>query len=367
MRKFFLLSRFILLWLVLLLSAFVCTSELKSQSTDPVKIGLLIQDKSSLAAKQGAELAVKMANKRGGMNGRLFQLVVKSMEGPWGTGSKQAVDLIWEDEVWALIGSHDGRNAHLVEQAATKSIVVFVSAWSSDPTLSQAFVPWFFNCVPNDRQQADALVNEIYGKRKLSGIAVISDNAYDSNLAFKNFMMSLKGARKPLPAQFRFEDYASRMDELADQISEKNVKAIALFCAPATSLKLIRLFKKHPIQMPVFGPLSILDENALSQAELKECSSSLLVPRLQVPIKAKTTFQQEYQRMYGETPGLVASYAFDATNMLIEALRYTGSPDREKLQRALYSIRHEGVTGTVYFDDKGNRKGVLEVSSLPAN
>lgn len=289
------LSRLILLWLVVILSAFVCTSGLKSQSTDPVKIGLLIQNKSSLAAKQGAELAVKMANKRGGLNGRAFQLVVKSMEGPWGTGSKQAVDLIWEDEVCALIGSHDGRNAHLVEQAATKSIVVFISAWSSDPTLSQAFVPWFFNCVPNDKQQADALVNEIYGKRKLSGIAVISDNAYDSNLASKNFMMSLKEARKPQPVQYRYEDYASRMDELADQISKKNVKAITLFCSPSASLKLIRLFKKHRLQLPVFGPISVLDENALSQVELQECSSSLLVPRIQVTENKKTVFQQEYQ------------------------------------------------------------------------
>jgi hypothetical protein len=31
-----------------------------------IKIGLLIQDKASLAAKQGAELAIKMANEKGG-------------------------------------------------------------------------------------------------------------------------------------------------------------------------------------------------------------------------------------------------------------------------------------------------------------
>ncbi|MFO7369979.1 MAG: ABC transporter substrate-binding protein [Bacteroidales bacterium] len=346
---------------------FACIPATIAQPVDPVKIGLLIQDKTSLAAKQGAELAVKNANKNGGLNGRPFLLVVKSMEGPWGTGSKQAVDLIWNHKVWALIGSHDGRNAHLVEQAATRSIVVFISAWSSDPTLSQAFVPWFFNCVPNDRQQADALVNEIYERRKLSGIITISDNAYDSNLAFKNFVMSLKEAGKPQPVQYRYEDYSSRIDELANQIKQKNAGAIALFCSPATTLKLIRLFKKHSISLPVYSPLSVLDENALSQAELQECSSALLVPRIQLPGARKTAFQLEYQRMHGETPGLVAAYAFDATNILIEAMRIAGSPDREKLQQALSSIRHEGVTGTVHFDDKGNRKGVLVVSSLPVN
>ena len=86
-------------------------------------------------------MAVRIANRKGGLNGRHFELVARSMEGPWGTGSKQAVNLIFEEEVWALIGSHDGRNAHLVEQAATKSTVVFVSAWSGDPTLVAGFCP----------------------------------------------------------------------------------------------------------------------------------------------------------------------------------------------------------------------------------
>ncbi len=367
MRSFILLSRLSLLWWLLILPVFMGFPELKGQSVEPVKIGLLIQDKTSLAAKQGAELAVKMANRLGGLNGRPFQLVIKSMEGPWGTGSKQAVDLIWEDEVWALIGSHDGRNAHLVEQAATKSIVVFISAWSSDPTLSQAYVPWFFNCVPNDRQQADALIHEIYEKRKIPEIAVISDNVYESNMALKNFLLSSKLAAKAQPFQYKYEDYSSGLNSLIDQISKKNVKAVVLFCSPVVSLKLVRLFKQIKTTWPLFGSISILDEDVLSAAELQECISALSVPRIQAQGDKKALFLQEYQKIYGEVPGLVASYAFDATNTLIAAIRISGSSDREKLQQVLYSIRHVGVTGTVHFDDKGNRKGQLVVSSLPAN
>jgi branched-chain amino acid transport system substrate-binding protein len=343
------------------------TSGSNSWSDKPVKIGLLIQDKTSLSAKQGAELAVKIANKSGGLNGRPFQLVIKSMEGPWGTGSKKAVDLIWEDEVCALIGSHDGRNAHLVEQAATKSIVVFISAWSSDPTLSQAFVPWFFNCVPNDRQQADALISEIYVKRKLSEIAVISNNAYDSNQALKNFLMSSKLAGKTQPVQFRYEDYSSGLNSLMDQMRQKKIKAIVLFCSPAVSFKLIDLLKQKKIALPVFGSISALNEDVLSEAEWQDCVSAFSVPQIQAQGNIRTSFLLEYKKLYGRAPGLVASYAFDATNILIEALRIAGSPDREKLQQALYSIRHAGVTGTVQFDEKGKRNGMLVVSSVPAN
>ena len=126
------------------------------------------------------------------IKGIKFELVVRSMEGPWGTGSKQAVNLVFDEEVVAMLGSHDGRNAHLVEQVSAKSRVVFLSAWSGDPTLSQAFVPWFFNCVPNDLQQADALFEEIYNKRKLNKIAVVSDHGYDSQSSLKNFLKKVK-------------------------------------------------------------------------------------------------------------------------------------------------------------------------------
>jgi branched-chain amino acid transport system substrate-binding protein len=147
---------------------------------ETVKIGLLIPDNKSLAARHGAEMAIRKANEKGGFNGCPFQLVTRSMEGPWGTGSKEAVNLIFEEEVWAIMGSHDGRNAHLVEQVAAKACIVFLSAWASDPTLSQAFVPWYFSCVPNDLQQATALIEEIYNKRKINKIAAVSDNGYDS-------------------------------------------------------------------------------------------------------------------------------------------------------------------------------------------
>jgi len=113
----------------------------ESSSDNFIKIGLLVTDAESEAAQNAAALAISEANKEEGLKD--YQLVVRSMEGPWGTGSKQAVNLVFNEHVWAILGSHDGRNAHLVEQVIAKTHVVFLSAWASDPTLYQAFVPWF--------------------------------------------------------------------------------------------------------------------------------------------------------------------------------------------------------------------------------
>jgi branched-chain amino acid transport system substrate-binding protein len=336
---------------------------IKSVSKEPVKIGLLIQDKFSLAARQGAEMAVKSANDKGGIKGRPLQLVVRSMEGPWGMGSKQAVHLIFEENVWALLGSHDGRNAHLVEQAATKSTVVFVSVWSSDPTLSQAFVPWFFTCVPTDRQQADALIDAIYNKRKIENAAVIHDQAYDSNMALKYFLQRIQQAGKSRPALFDAEKFDKDPNAMADQIIKSDIKAIVLFCQPAASLKIIRLLRQSKVDLPVFATLAVLNEDELSLQELKEFDNRLFVPSMGKS-SGNMDFQQAYRKSYGIAPGMVASYAFDGMNALIEAIRISGEPDREKIQQALSAVHFEGVTGMIKFDGNGNRMGSCHMYSV---
>lgn len=145
----------------------------QTNKNSSLNIGLLLPDKKTLAAKHGAELAVSIANNMGGFAGHPFHLVVRTTDGLWGAGSNESVSLVFEDQVLAYMGSLDGRNAHLAEQVATKTRVAFISTWATDMTLSYAFVPWFFRCVPDDKQQAISLIREIYLKQKLKNIALI--------------------------------------------------------------------------------------------------------------------------------------------------------------------------------------------------
>jgi branched-chain amino acid transport system substrate-binding protein len=359
----------ILFWAGLMfpLLALIVPNVQSSQNPDgpyrTVKIGLLIPDNKSLAARRGAEMAIRKANEKGGFNGRHFQLIVRSMEGPWGTGSKEAVNLIFEEEVWAIMGSHDGRNAHLVEQVTTKARIVFLSAWASDPTLSQAFVPWYFSCVPNDLQQADALIEEVYDKRIIAKIAAVSDNGYDSKLALESFYKKTKLAGKTNPTQFFYKNSCQDFNVLIDQINKADVNCIILFGQPSASLKLIQQIRQRKMDQPVFGSLSLLDENELSDQELKDYDGVVLVSSGYWLSPKGLAFQQEFQRIYGKMPGAVAAYAFDGMNLITEAIRNAGL-DRDKIQKSLAKIQYEGITGSIQFDDKGNRLGTVDLMEI---
>lgn len=349
---------------LILVIAFVSTGKMASQNHEnpaqTVKIGLLIPDSKSIAAVQGAELAIREANEKESLNGRHFQLVVRSMEGPWGTGSKEAVNLIFEEKVWALLGSHDGRNAHTVEQAATRSIVVFVSAWTSDPTLSQAFVPWFFNCIPNDNQQVASLIEEIYNKRKLNKTAVISCNDYDSKMTLVSFLKSVEKSEKPDPVQFNYEDHSLNLNDLSDRIRKAKVNCIVLFCPPRDAIKITGQLRQKEINLPLFGSLMLLNENELSPDELQTYDNILSVPSGIWAGTENQIFRQEYQKTYKKLPGMVASFSYDGMSVLIEAIRNAGSNDRELMQKSLQKINFRGVTGSIQFDEKGNRMGNFE-------
>ncbi len=334
-----------------------------STNAKTIKIGLLINNNRSVEASNASELAIEIANKEEASDGLHFQLVVRSMEGPWGTGSKEAVNMVFSEKVWAILGSHDGRNAHLVEQVIAKTGIVFLSAWATDPTLSQAFVPWYFSCVPNDIQQADVLIEEIYNKRKLSKTATVSDKSYDSNLALKSYLRQIKIAGKAEPMQLFYDSSENNTKALCDKIMEADINGIVLFGEPQTSLSFIQQLGQNKMNLSLFGTLSLLGEDPLHDLEYTQYNNITLVSSGSWLRSKDLFFQKEFQRKYGKMPGAVAAYAFDGMNLVIEAIRDSGI-DRENMQKTMSKIHYKGITGSIQFDENGNRVDAAELIEI---
>ena len=68
-------------------------------------------------------------------------------------------------------------------------------------------------------------------------------------------------------------------------------------------------------------------------------------------------FTEKYTKTFNQEIQLYAPYAYDATNTLIAALRQADSTDPKIYLPVLAAIQHEGVSGKVQFDDKGDIKG----------
>ena len=91
-------SFFIIIIVCFLFAQDVYSQQIISKKDSIIKLGLLINDDKSFDARNGAKLAIDIANKKRDPNKLNFKLEVRSMEGPWGTGSKEVVNLIFEDK-----------------------------------------------------------------------------------------------------------------------------------------------------------------------------------------------------------------------------------------------------------------------------
>ena len=325
-----------------------------------IKIGLLVNNNTSGSAKNGAELAIEIANKRKKFIGTHFELLVRSMEGPWGTGSKEAVNLVFNEKVWAILGSHDGRNAHLVEQVIAKTHIVFLSAWATDPTLYQAFVPWFFSIVPNDDQQAELLAKEIIQTNKKVKIAALSDHSYDSDLALQSFLKKMSKMEYSEIIRLNYNNTDKSIKEIIHNINENSIDCVVLFGVSSSLLPLMQQLEKNKNIEHVYGALSLLANDGQKEMDFKQFQKVSIISYPNRSNNKNSSFIKSYKEKYGKRPGAVAVYAYDGMNLILEVIQNSNF-DREKIQKTMAKIKFNGVTGLIQFDEHGSRLNTAEL------
>jgi len=349
-------------------------SQGKDRDRGAVKIGLVLAAlpgaEDSLRARDagwGAELAVARANDRGGTarKERTVTLVVREIRGLWGAGVKAIVDLTFEQDVVGIIGSLDGRSAHLVEQLAAKSRTPFLSAWASDRTLSGAFLPWFFQMVPDDRQQAAALFREIYHERRFARVALVTGETYDARMAAAEFARQVDSAGVALSASLTHANDVQGRAALLATLAARDVQAIVLVGPPEPSLELIRHMRAHGVLTPVYGTLPLSDAVRDTRASKGLGEIVVVGPDYRVTEEEKA-FRSAFLSAHGEEPGAAAAYAYDATRLLLAAIQ-RGGVEPAGIRASLGTGRHvAGVTGAIAFDEMGHRLTPVKLTTSRA-
>jgi branched-chain amino acid transport system substrate-binding protein len=73
-------------------------------------------------------------------------------------------------------------------------------------------------------------------------------------------------------------------------------------------------------------------------------------------------FVEDFQQRFGRVPGVYAAEAYDATAIVLKAIESAARsavPSREAVAAAIRRTKHQGVTGEIEFDGRGDRKKAL--------
>ena len=158
----------------------------------------------------------------------------------------------------------------------------------------------------------------------------------------------------PRPKQYLINTSDQDFEETLSELEKSGIEAIVLFGNPALASDIIPLMRQRNMRQPVFGTLSLMDDQKARTPDWNILENVIIVSSDQWFTKKGVNFQKRFQEVYGYQPGPVAAYAYDGANIIIEIIKKTG-PDRDKIIDALSKIRYSGVTGEIQFDNKGNR------------
>jgi ABC-type branched-subunit amino acid transport system substrate-binding protein len=315
------------------------------------------------AMLQGAQLAIDVANARGGYGAGVmtrakpYNLVVHNDSAQWGASSTEAVKMAFDDHVVAILGSIDGASTHIMLRVTLKLEIPIMDTGSTDPTVTETRIPWLMHNFPDDRQQGYALADYIFKERKLKRIGVLRTQTRYARVGVAKFFDEAKRLGRVPVLEVKYlrgdEDFSTQLHMLQNA----HIDGLVIWGEPAEAALILRQMRELGMKQPVFGSSRLaypdLLEKAGTAAEGLVTTSAIDPTRTDVRWQE---FQQNYRTKFNSDPDAYAAYAYDGMTMLIHAVERTELIRGSVMDnlRLLRMNSYDGVAGPQQFDQTLN-------------
>ena len=311
----------------------------------------------------GAALATGEINASGGVSGLPIRLVPGWSESPWAGGVSRVARMVYEDNVFAIIGSIDGAATHLAEQVVAKALVTLISPGSTDKTVSFAGVPWMFTMLPGDDVQAEALAAWLSLRREARPIALVSATDHDARVAAAEMRAALERSGLPLAADLQCAPDAAEAATVAEHVVARAPRAVVLFAAPQASGRLAASLRGAGYRGAILGG-STLARRSFRGAAGAAAEGAVVALPYDPGSDRWTRFARDFAAGNGRDPDFAAGSAYDAVRLVAEAARRAG-PNRARIRDAVRALSPwEGVLGEVRFDNLGRNQRPVRLGTL---
>ncbi len=346
------------------LAVFFCFSAYAATDESVVSIGVvapLTGDQAYIGTgvQQGVQMAVEDANIKGPVfgNTKLKVLPLDDQHNP--TQAVLAANKFAADSsVVAVVGHFNSSCSKAASSIYHEARLAQISPGSTNPEISKQGYDTFFRVCATDDVQAPAGADFIFKKLGLKKIILIDDQTtYGKGLADE-----LDKRFKSLGGEVLFRSGITQGEKDFTPLltKVKSMKPELVFYGgvyPELAL-LLKQAKKIGLSVPWMGGDGIFDVTLIQLAGASsEGVYSTMIGVDPHSLPAAQDFVARYEARYGEI-GSYSSYAYDATNILIEAIRKAGRPDREAVLKEVHATKDfPGILGPVNFDANGDAIG----------
>jgi branched-chain amino acid transport system substrate-binding protein len=316
----------------------------------------------------GAQLAIDEANARGGYGGKPFKLMLhddynnwqeKALSGPerptdpaiWGSASDETVKMIYDDKDWAIFGSISSESTHIAIRVALKAEIPIVNSASTDPTIPETSIPWYFTDLQDDRVQCYTLARRIYTELGLKRVAILRINNRYGRMGVPKFRDASRRLGHPVVIEQKFMAGDTDFTRQLRVIQESRTDAIVLWTDQIPAAEILRQMRALGMKQRVFGSYRTLGPELLANAGNAAEGFQAVFPYNPTRNDPNwLAFNRRFEARFHETPDQFSSLSYDAMNILLDAICKAGL-NRVRIQDALDdTLQYDGVTGHMVFD-----------------
>src|SRR5450755_1702765 len=316
----------------------------------------------------GAQLAIDDANALGGYCGKPFKLLprndydnwqAKAVYGDdrpttsdiWGAASNQTVKMIYDDQDWAIFGSISSESTHIALRLALRAEIPIVNSASTDPTIPETYIPWYFTNLQDDRVQANTLARHIYDELKLERVALLRINNRYGRFGSPKFKDASQRLGHPVAIEQKFPAGTTDFRRELRVIQNSRVDGVVLWTDEVQTAMILKQMHELGMKQRVFGSYRTIGDDLIAHAgELAEGFEAVF------PYDASRTdppwqkFNRDYAQKYNQKPEQFASLAYDAMKLLLNSICRAGL-NKARIMDALAQVyEYDGVTGHMVFD-----------------
>ena len=307
--------------------------------------------------ENGARLAIDEANEAkvqiGGQAVK-FTLVAEDDQADPKVGATVAQKLM-DAKVAGVVGHLNSGTSIPASPIYNQAGVPVISGSATNPKLTEQGFKNQFRVVGRDDQQGPAIASYLATEKKPKLVAVIDDaTAYGEGIA-NEVEKTLKAANVQVLPREKGTDKTTDWKAVLTKLRGRNPDAVFYGGMDATGGPLLKQGRELGIKAVFsFGDGACTDK----MKELAgDAAEGLLCSQAGIPAQAASKrFLDAYKKKFNTDPILYAPFTYDAVNLLIEAMKKADSADPKKYLPELQKISFTGSTGTISFDDKGDRK-----------
>jgi branched-chain amino acid transport system substrate-binding protein len=316
----------------------------------------------------GAKMAIDEANSAGGYCGKPFRLIthndynnwqtnIPSTAGVskdseiWGAPSNQTVRMVYDDKVWAIFGSISSESTHIALRVTLKAETPIVNSASTDPTIPETGVPWYFTDIQDDRVQGYTLARHIYDELGIKRVGILRVNDRYGRFGVLKFRDASRRLRHPVVIEQKFMPGATDFRRQLQVLEDSRVDAIVLWTDIAPTAEILKEMQELGMRQRVFGSHRTIGDELLKLAGSAAEGFEAVYPYDPTSQDPRwLEFNAHYQALYHQRPDQFAALAYDAMQILLKAICQAGL-NRGRIRDALTGVAtYRGVTGDMVFD-----------------